>query len=167
MRRIFLMAFFGGLLSSFSASAEGTLWTTEGDWDIYVTDTDAADCFAARQFDDGTLVQIGTANAQNGWFFAAYNAGWTHLEMETDGDVAFEFYDVIFAGRAEIRRWNGVPGGYVFFNNPEFLDAFGRQMSLRIGGPEGRGIEISLSGTKRAVTAVENCRDAEVRNQDK
>ena len=162
MRLLIFITLFSWVAPYALANSEPNLWATEGDWEILSRSGEGPECFARRIYEGETEVQIGTVPSPAGWYFAAYNSNWTHLNEGTVRQVEFEFSDVIFAGHAEFRMQAGSPGGYAFFNNPEFLDEFGKRMSVTVSGPNGTGIDIDLSGSKRAVAAVENCQSAQL-----
>lgn len=140
-----------------TAAEEIKTWGESGDWSILVDPTVGNGCLAQRIFDDGTQVQIGAEPSRDGGFFAAYNAGWTNIEEGETGIVSFDFGDARFAGDVVGRLWDGLPGGYAFFDNPNFVTEFGKRNSVKISGEKGRLVEIDLSGTKRAIDAVLAC----------
>ena len=132
-------------------------WAIVGDWKILVNETTGHSCFAQRDFDDGMRVQIGFDVLRNGGFFAAYNLDWTQIEEGDIGTIKFEFGDARFAGDAIGRMNDDLPGGYVFFDNPNFVDEFAKRNSVKFSGESGVWIEISLSGSQQAIAAVQNC----------
>lgn len=128
-----------------------------GDWNILVDETTGDSCFAQKDFEDGTRVQIGFDILRNGGFFAAYNSDWTQIEEGGAGTAKFEFGDARFAGDATGRMNDDLPGGYAFFDNPDFVDEFAKRNSVKFSGESGVWFEISLSGTGQAIAAVRNC----------
>ena len=97
------------------------LWQELDGWRVLVNAEDASRCFAARGLEDGSQVQIGAVPTLNGGFFAIYNAGWTHIVDGQKGEVEFDFGRSRFGGEAVGKIEDGVPGGYVFFDNPAFV----------------------------------------------
>jgi hypothetical protein len=132
-------------------------WGESGDWTILIDPEKGSGCLAWRQFDDGTTVEIGAAPDQAGGFFAAYNPVWEHIEDGATGIVSFDFGDAKFAGEAVGIYKNGVPGGYAFFDNPEFVSEFGKRQSVTITGESGTEVQLDLSGSSKAIEAVQVC----------
>ena len=152
------------------SAAESVLWETVGDWDIKISHEDASRCFASRTMDDGSEVQIGTEPSLDGGYFAIYNAEWTHIEEGKEGSVEFDFGVSRFGGDAVGKIENGVPGGYAFFNNPNFVQEFARRQTVNVIGSQGAEFELDLTGTSRAIRGVLACQDdqplPEADNQD-
>jgi len=147
-----------GIMAAASASAEGLEdWGTSGQWKILVDPSSGNGCLAERSFDDGTRVQIGAVPARDGGFFAAYNPSWTDIEDGEDGTVKFDFGDAMFAGDVKGRIDRDEPGGYAFFDNPNFVSEFGKRNTVKVSGDRGRLVEINLAGSKKAIDAVLDC----------
>ena len=145
------------VLPCLSFAQEVNEWGKEGDWSILVNPGNGYGCYAEKQFPDGTVVQIGSEPLRKGGFFAAYNAEWTHIEDGATGKVIFDFGSEKFGGEAVGRVQGGLPGGYAFFDNPNFVSEFAGRNSVKVSGNSEREAEISLAGTKRAIDAVKAC----------
>ena len=140
------------------ASAQSlTSWSVAGDWEILVDDATGHSCLAQKNYTDGTRVQIGFDIMRNGGFFAAYNPSWTQIEAGEIGTVKFEFGDVRFAGEAQGRIIDELPGGYAFFDNPDFVNELAKRNSVKFSGKSGIWFEIDLSGSSRAIDALRTC----------
>ena len=137
------------------------VWQTAGDWTILIHDEETNKCFASRELDDGSEVQIGAEPTLDGGYFAIYNPSWTHIEEGQDGTVEFDFGTARFGGEARGRFEDGVPGGYAFFNNPAFVQKFARSQTVKIIGSQGNTFELDLTGTSNAVRGVLACQDAQ------
>lgn len=111
--------------------------------------------------EDNSDVQIGFDPDEQGGYFAIYNPEWTHIKEGQKGTVTFDFGDEKFAGDAFGKYLNGIPGGYAFFNNPAFAEAFARRQNVKVSGSNGRSYEMDLTGTSRAVQAVRDCQAAQ------
>ena len=143
-----------------SASAsELEAWREMGPWKVLVDPAVGNGCLAQRVFDDGRLVQIGSDPARNGGFFAAYNADWSDIKDGATGIANFDFGDARFAGDVVGRMNQNLPGGYAFFDNPNFVTEFGKRQSVKVTGASGRLVEIDLTGSKRAIEAVLVCQE--------
>lgn len=132
---------------------------TSGDWAVLVNPANGNGCLMERQLDSGTLVQIGYAPDKNGAFFAAYNAEWTTIEVGATGQVLLDFGDSRFQGEVVGATYKDLPGGYAFFNNPEFASEFGRRFDVTIVGESGATEVVDLSGSKVALEAVRACQN--------
>ncbi|MDW3221749.1 MAG: hypothetical protein R8G34_02500 [Paracoccaceae bacterium] len=137
------------------------LWKSLGEWTIQVKTDDASRCFASRKLGDGSEVQLGAEPTLDGGFFAIYNSDWTHISDGVTGEVEFDFGRSRFGGAALGKIENGMPGGYVFFNNPAFVQEFARRQTVRIIGSGGAQFELDLTGTSRAIREVLACQDAQ------
>ncbi len=132
-------------------------WGESGDWTILIDPEKGNGCLAWKQFGDGMTVEIGAAPNQQGGFFAAYNPAWEQIEDGATGLVNFDFGDAKFAGDAVGTFKNGVPGGYAFFDNPEFVSEFGKRQGVIITGESGTSVQLDLSGSAKAIEAVQAC----------
>lgn len=132
-------------------------WGEAGAWAVFVNPAVGHGCFAQRTLDNGTVVQIGAEPARDGGFFAVYNAEWTDIEDGETGILNFDFGDERFAGEAIGSVLNGMPGGYAFFDNPNFVTEFAQRNTARVWGESDRDVEISLKGTKLAIDTVLAC----------
>ena len=132
-------------------------WGEAGDWKILIDPDKGNGCLAWKQFESGLIVEIGAAPDQAGGFFAAYNPDWKQIEDGGTGIVKFDFEDARFEGDAVGVVKNGVPGGYAFFDNPEFVTEFGKRNSVVVSGESGAEFEVDLAGTTKAIAAVQSC----------
>lgn len=150
-------SFFLILISANVYADETKKWKALGDWDILVDPAVGNGCLAQRDFEDGMRVQIGAVPSREGGFFAAYHSDWTHIEDGEVGVLNFDFGDARFAGEVVGRLSNTLPGGYAFFDNPNFVTEFAKRNSVRVWGEREDVIEISLAGTAKAIDAVLAC----------
>jgi len=139
------------------AASDFSDWGAAGAWKILVDPTNGNGCLAQKTFDDGTVIQIGGVPVRKGGFFAAYHADWTDIEAGAAGVLTFDFGDARFAGDVVGKIADGIPGGYAFFDNPAFVDEFAKRNSVKFSGERGKGAEISLAGTTKALAAVRAC----------
>lgn len=138
-----------------------SVWAELSPWTIAVSSDDASKCYATRTLEGGSVVQIGTEPSLEGGFFAIYNSAWTHVEDGYEGEIEFDFGVSRFGGDVVGRIENGLPGGYAYFNNPEFVKEFSRRQTVNIKGKRGAEFELDLTGTSKAVRAVLACQDAQ------
>jgi hypothetical protein len=52
---------------------------------------------------------------------------------------------------------DNLPGGYAFLDNPNFVEEFAKRNSVKFSGESGVWVEISLSGTRQAIAALQRC----------
>jgi hypothetical protein len=153
-------------LATQTLASEHQVWKTSGDWAILIRQSDDRACYANRTMDDGSEIQIGVASGRKGGYFAIYNAQWTHIEAGATGLVEFNFGDSRFGGDAIGKIENGIPGGYAFFDNPAFVEEFGKRQTVKIIGTRGAVFEMDLTGTKNAVAGVLACQAAQPEAND-
>jgi len=134
-------------------------FATVGDWTVRTNPANGNGCYMEKTFDSGTLVQIGVVPDQQGAFFAAYNAAFDGVVEGAEGSVLFDFGDSRFQGAAKGAFHNGLPGGYAFFDNPEFAKEFGKRTKVLVQGGAGREEEIDLTGSMKGLRSVQACRD--------
>lgn len=144
-----------------TAIAQPEIWGSEGKWDILIQAGMRKACYATRTLEDGTSVYIGFEPDTAGGYFSIYNPEWTHIEEGQKGLVEFDFLKEKFAGEAVGKYRDGVPGGYAYFNNSAFADAFARYDTVAITGSKGAVFSMALTGTHKAVTAVQTCQTAQ------
>lgn len=142
------------------AQTDHKKWGESGAWTILIDPDVGNGCYMENTFEDGTLVQVGFVPDRKGGFFAAYNAAWTNIEDGSAGTVQFDFEKSLFAGDYIGVVKADLPGGYAFFNNPEFIKEFGKRNTVSIAGDKGNALDFKLTGTMKAINAVRNC-DAE------
>ncbi|WP_412551738.1 hypothetical protein [Shimia sp. MIT910701] len=134
-------------------------FATVGDWTVRTNPANVNGCYMEKTFASGTLVQIGVVPDQQGAFFAAYNAAFDGVEEGAEGSVLFDFGDSRFQGAAKGAFHNGLPGGYAFFDNPEFAKEFGKRTKVLVQGGAGNSEEIDLTGSMKGLRSVQACRD--------
>lgn len=156
------MAVFCLLISS-PAVADRTSWGEAGGWTIEVDLEGEPGCLMRKDFEDGLVVELGYENEREGAFFGAYHPGWQDIKVGQSGQVEFHFNETGFGGAVELQEKRHLKGGYVFFNNPEFVDEFARRTSVVVIGPEGNRIEISLKGTTQGLEALRKCQTEQAR----
>ncbi len=95
-------------------SSDPVIWEKDGDWTISINLEDASRCYAFRDLEDGSQVQIGTEPTLDGGYFAIYNSTWSHIDEGELGEVEFNFGTSRFGGEVVGKRSDGALGGYVF-----------------------------------------------------
>ncbi len=164
MRHLIVLAAF---LAGTSGVASAEVWEVDGEWVIKTSKENTSRCYASRELSDGSEVQIGTETTLDGGYFAIYNASWTHIEDGEIGTVEFDFGTSRFGGEARGKIEAGVPGGYVFFNNPSFVQDFARRQTVTITGEQGTEFSLDLTGSSRAIRKVLACQDAQPASEER
>ncbi len=147
------------LLPTTSLAQTHPEFATVGDWTVRTNPANGNGCYMEKTFDSGTLVQIGVVPDQNGAFFAAYSAAFDGVEEGAEGSVLFDFGDSRFQGAAKGAFHKGLPGGYAFFDNPEFAKEFGKRTKVLVQGGGGTEEEIDLTGSMKGLRSIQACRD--------
>lgn len=151
------------LLPVFAAAAfagEPTRWGQSGDWTILVDPEVGNGCFMIRTYEDGTLILIGTVPDRLGGFLAAHNPNWTDIEEGVEGVLSIDFGEALFEGAVVGKFYNDIPGGYAFFDNPNFVHEFRKRNSvILIGKKSGHQVNIDLKGSNSGINAVLACQE--------
>lgn len=139
---------------------EITEYGAVGDWKVLIDADKGNGCFVQKEFEDGTLVQMGYWPARNGGFFGVYNAAWDKLHEAEDGTktkIKFDFPDKRFVGDAERHLLDDKAGGFVFFDNPHVPDEIAKNIEMTILTESGPDIPINLKGTSNAIKSAREC----------
>jgi len=137
---------------------------TSGEWAIKINPINGNGCYMEKQFDSGSLVQIGAVPDKDGAFFAIYNAAFEGVVDGEVGSVLLDFGDSRFQGEVVGAFFDGLPGGYAFFDNPEFASEFGKRTSVRVQGKSEEFEEIDLSGSMKGLQVIQTCQEEQEAN---
>ncbi|MGR3713833.1 MAG: hypothetical protein ACU0A6_12030 [Shimia sp.] len=147
------------LFPAISVAQDHALHQQIGDWAVRIDPSNGNGCYAETSFESGTLVAIGLVPDENGAFFAAYNPNWPAVEKGAVSTVLFDFGDSRFQGEVLGDHRGDVPGGYAFFDNPEFALEFGKRTSVVIEGASGKTEAVELTGSLKALQGVKACQE--------
>ncbi|MDE0591530.1 hypothetical protein OU789_16445 [Halocynthiibacter sp. C4] len=150
-------AFFAGQPA---LASDYTEYGTSGDWSVLIDAEKGNGCFVQKEFEDGTLIQMGYWPSREGGFFGAYNAAWAADRTAEDGDkamVKFDFPDKRFKGESEAHTLDGTPGAFVFFDNPNVPDEIAKNTEMAIQTENRPDIPVNLKGTSNAIKAAREC----------
>ena len=140
-------------------------WGEAGAWSILVDPATGNGCLMEKTLEDNTLVQIGAVPNRQGGFLGVYNPAWDDIEDGAEGVIRMDFGDALFEGAVEGKVFNGMPGGFAFFDNPNFVDEFAKRESLIVVGTNsGHRVEIDLTGTTKGLAAVRACQKEQPTN---
>lgn len=139
-------------------------FATSGEWGIKVNPSNGNGCYMEKKFDNGNLVQIGVVPDQNGAFIAVYNASFKDVIDGEVSTVILNFGDSRFQGEVVGAFFDDLPGGYAFFDNPEFASEFGKRTSVRVQGDGDAVEEIDLSGSMKGLEVVKACQEEQGSN---
>lgn len=153
--RVFLFLVFG---ASAAYATDLESWGESGDWKILVDPATGNGCLMQKTLEDSTLVQIGAVPNRQGGFLGVYNSAWDDIEDGAEGVIRMDFGDALFEGAVEGKVVDGIPGGFAFFDNPNFVDEFAKRETLIVTGKtSGHSVEIDLTGTTKGLAAVRKC----------
>lgn len=153
----------GGAIATFfwlpakSEASEHLHWGESGDWVIRIDPSNGNGCYMEKLFEEGTLVRVGVTPVDDGAYFSAYNPDWPRDESDAEEIVLFDFGDSRFQGASTRQMLDGIPGGYAFFDNPAFVQEFGKRQSVSVGEPGGEMEVLDLTGSFHAIQVVEKC----------
>lgn len=140
-------------------------WGQSGDWTILIDPSAGNGCLMEKTFENETVIQIGAVPKRRGGFLAAYNRAWEDIEEGFEGVLRIDFGDALFEGSAIGKIHDGIPGGYAFFDNPEFINEFRKRDTLILTGKKsGHRVEIDLTGTSKGLNAVQSCQKEQPTN---
>lgn len=148
-------------LATGSAAQDNREFGMSGDWEIRVDNTNGNGCYMQKVFETGTRIAIGYVPDRDGAFFAAYNSKWTDIEPDETGALMFDFGESRFKGEVVGRINDGQPGGFAFFDNPEFANEFARRNSVKLIGDGGYEEAFALTGSSKAIKEVKSCQKAQ------
>ena len=57
------------------------------------------------------------------------------------------------------------PAAMRFFDNPKFVDEFGKRNAVKVTGKSGQSIEVNLKGSQKAIEAVRACQDEQPKQE--
>ncbi|WP_146348336.1 hypothetical protein [Falsiphaeobacter marinintestinus] len=162
MKKLMLIAVLGTVATGAFAS-DLAKWGETGKWIIRVDPEAGNGCFMESQLEDGTLIQFGNVPNREGGFFAVYNPDWTDIKDGEISTVKFDFEKLRFSGEALGVVRGDLFGGYAFFDNPNVPMEFAKNRSMTVIGGKGRVVEVDLSGTSKAISAVQKCQDEQTK----
>lgn len=162
LRRVFALFLFS---ASAAFATDLVPWGESGDWTILIDPATGNGCLMEKTLNDNTLVQIGAVPNRQGGFFGVYNPAWDDIKDGAEGVIRMDFGDALFEGAVEGKIINGIPGGFAFFDNPNFVDEFAkRDRLIATGKKSGHSVEIDLKGTAKGLSAVRACQKEQPTN---
>ncbi len=132
-------------------------WGTSGDWAILVDPNAGHGCLMEKVFDGETQIRFGGVPSEKGAFVSAMNRSWVDLDIGNKGTVKLIFDDSRFAGDVDFVEDGDWKGFYAFFNNQEVVTDLALRKTMKAIISEGLEFEVALSGTSKAVEALEKC----------
>lgn len=159
---VFFFGMQGGVaLSEGQPVSQYVLWGENGKWTIFVNTAVGNGCFIERLTEDETQIRLGYLPERLGGFISVANPDWSELKAGVTQDIALFFDGSTFAGETEFFEEGDYFGGFSFFNNPNFLTDFAKHKNLMIVGPEGDKTVVDLTGTSRAIIAMNGCQETQ------
>jgi hypothetical protein len=134
-----------------------TEWGESGLWKIRIDANNGHGCLMEAPLADGTIFQFGNEPDRRGGFFALYNPEWTDIRDGQETTVKFDFDEKRFSGDAVGDVQGNRIGARAFFDNPNVQTEFAKNTVMTVIGGLGRSFEVDLTGTTKALAAVEEC----------
>lgn len=151
---IFVGGFF--MFAATVASADGQVFGQEAGWNILKSDA-LGGCFMEQTQESGIQVQFGI----NGKRELGYVALFVREDLGLpDGDTQIVNFNIdgdLFDGEGETHKSEGFEGGFLYFNNPDFINDIIEGETMVITTQSGGEITVDLKGTKAAGEAVLAC----------
>jgi len=155
MSKILILTFC--VLAGTAQAKENQDYSKSGDWQIKVNPNNGNGCFMEKSFERASLIQVGIVPDKGGAFFATYKADLSNYVEGEVSQLLFDFGDSRFQGEIVGATFDGLTGGYAFFDNPEFALEFGRRLSVILIDENGDTKTIDLAGSKLAIEVVKEC----------
>jgi len=144
-------------LATGAPAQELTDWGDSGRWKIRIDTETGNGCLMEVPLEDGSIFQFGNEPNRKGGFFAVYNPEWTDIEDGLETTVKFDFDEKRFSGDALGDVSSTRFGARAFFDNPNVRTEFAKNRVMTVIGGLGRSFEVDLTGTTKALAAVEKC----------
>lgn len=132
----------------------------EGPWTIYA-DANRRSCLIEGIGAEGTVVQMGLISDKTLGYVGVFTPADVGIKGDTAQDITIEVNGHAYSGKAQMREHGvseGYQGGYFLANNPQFIaDMMAGQKMIAFSNETGKGVEIDLSGSARAIEAAASC----------
>lgn len=149
------------LLSTSAIADDIKHWGDVGDWSVYIDTSAGNGCFIERIEDETIKFRLGYLPVDAGAFISVASTEWNDIPPEAVQKVRLLFDGVMYVGDAQTFSEDGFVGGVSFFNNPDFLTDFTKRQVMTIVDPEGEKEDVDLTGTGKAVAAMQKCQEAQ------
>jgi hypothetical protein len=144
-------------LTAGAASAQFTEWGQEAGWKIMINTEMGGGCLITKTEADGDQVQIGYNPSGDRGYIAAYALRDTDLAAGEKVRLFFDLDNDYFYGEAVGQAVEGYHGGYVWFDNPDFLTDIENKRSMVVWSEGVEPFRIDLTGTKAAIAKALEC----------
>lgn len=150
--------FLGGLfvLAAGAAAADGHVFAQEAGWNVINSEA-LGGCLMEQTQDSGIQVQFGI----NGKRELGYVALFAREDLGLpDGETRVANFNIdgaLFEGEGQTVVTDGFEGGFLYFNNPNFINDIINGEKMVITTEAGTEVPVDLTGTKAAGDAVLAC----------
>lgn len=143
-------------MTSVAAVADGHIYGAEGGWNIIKSD-ELKGCLMQQPQENGMLVQFGLNGKRELGYVALFAAADLGMEKGATQITNLSIDSDQFAGESVQQVSGDYQGGYMYFNNPNFLNDIINGQKMVITTQDGGQINVDLTGTKAAGAAVMEC----------
>jgi hypothetical protein len=162
--RTFACAMFGAIAAFTApvlAEPNTPSWGRVVGWDIRVDPTLGNGCFAAQNYQRGSVVRIGVNPNDTTVYFLFGNEAWTSLQVGRTYAITFVF-DGVATYTGEMTGYSISGSTFLVHNNvsSRFVNEFMQRNAIEIFYRDERIANLSLRNTYAAVTEVVNCQRA-------
>ena len=141
------------------AAADGHVFGQEAGWNIINSEA-LGGCLMEQTQDSGIQVQFGI----NGKRELGYVALFAREDLGLpDGETRISNFNIdgaLFEGEGQTVVTDGFEGGFLYFNNPNFINDIINGQEMVITTEAGTEVTVDLTGTKAAGDAVLACEAA-------
>ena len=132
-----------------------------GEWNVFKNAAVNGSCVAVRDYGGGTQHQVGIDPGLNQGYLALFGVEGMVL---TKGQVAGLTFTLDggkeFRGVAVGQEGNGMTGGWVWFDNPNFIEQLIDKDAMQVDIEDMASVTVDLSTADAAIAAVMECHNA-------
>ncbi len=148
------------VLASGALADEYAKYGAENGWTIWANKSSGG-CFLENRNNNGNTVQMGLRNAGDTLgFMGLWNHSASIMEPGEVRDMKLDIDGSPYTFRAAANDGpvsNGMTGGYMYFNNPDFVAGLENGKVLTIMATGDLSVQIDLTGTKKGIAMAREC----------
>ena len=161
--RIPLLLITALFLTHGAAAADSVPWKEIKGWGVYMDPTMGNGCYAATAYDGGTFLRVGFnfLSPQPTIFVALGNADWKSLEEGKEYPLQIQFdRNPVWDAQATVFRIDDVNYLGTTTEDANFLEEFGRKLSMKATFKGREVAHLRLNGSSTAVKEILACQAA-------
>lgn len=149
------------VVSAATVGSAQTKFAEEGGWGVYVNDATLG-CFAQKTQEDGYVFQLGQAEkGQDFGFLALYANEDVGIDDNEVSRVVFTIDGTEYQGYTIGRRQGEYDGGFVYTNNPSFVEGLSQQSKLTLFPGAENEYVVDTAGIDAAINKTLECIEAQ------